>query len=107
MNIPHQQIIYDFNAYIEFKLINIYDFIKNNDHPFDYESINDTLSYVLTLQIQLINKFRGVVLEDMRQEDEGDHLVRESIIGLLEKIILSRHVKDFDSKDLNETAIVL
>lgn len=36
LNIPHQQIAYDFNTYIEFSLINLCDFMRNNDHPFDY-----------------------------------------------------------------------
>jgi hypothetical protein len=107
MNIPHQQIIYDFNTYIEFNLINIYDFIKNNHHPFDYDFINDSLSFVLTLQIQIINKFRKLALADQREEYEGDYLLRESVINVLEKIIMARQEKDLNSKDLNETAVVL
>jgi uncharacterized protein YlzI (FlbEa/FlbD family) len=65
MNFHHEQIVYDFNSYIESNLVMVYDFITNSHHPFIDLAINDTLSYILTLLIQVIRKFRVVALNDL------------------------------------------
>lgn len=35
-NIHYLQVIHEYYTFIEYNLINIFEFIRNNEHPFDY-----------------------------------------------------------------------
>lgn len=99
MNVPVQQIIYDYNAYIEFNLINLHDFIRNHRHPFHFGVLNESLSYILTLQIMIVKRFR-VVGNGCRQG-----LVKETVVGLMERIIVEKEKEQ--TGEMDEISIVL
>lgn len=99
MNVPIQQIIYDYNTYIEFNLINLHEFIRNNRHPFHFGVVNESLSYILTLQIMIVKRFRLGL-------GNGQGLVKESVVGLIERIIVEKE-KEKNGGEMDEIMIVL
>ena len=57
-NMHHIQVVYEFYAYIQYNLVNIYQFVRNKHHAFDYEHVNNNLYFVLTLYTEIIGKFK-------------------------------------------------
>ena len=87
-NIHHLQVIHDFHTFIEFSLVNVYEFIRNHEHPFDYDHVNDTLYFVLSLYTELISKFKSTPKNMSWESPNSLVLLKPSIIDLLYNITI-------------------
>lgn len=85
-NIHHLQVIHQYYTFIEYNLINIYEFVRNHQHPFDYQHINNALYFSLTLFTEIINKFRPCLNSINYEVSNLLTLVKPSIIDQLYNI---------------------
>jgi hypothetical protein len=98
-NIHHLQVIYEFYSFIEFNLVNIFEFVRNQEHSFEYEHINSNLYFTLSLFTEVIEKFRGSLRSLNWESHNALVLVKPSILDLIYNITLIHSRESIADRD--------